>query len=82
MQETRSVGSLMGVLRVSIGHIGKASGEVQNSMGIICCNISGIFLTSSHIRKYFFTMRLTEHWRRLPREILENCLDAVLGYQS
>ena len=50
----------VGVLRVTVGHIGKASGKVQNVMGIICCNIGGIFLTSSRIRKHFFTVRVTE----------------------
>ena len=42
-----------------------------------------------NIRKYFFTVRVTEHWDRLPREavefpsleIYESRLDMVLGYQ-
>ncbi|KFV91148.1 hypothetical protein N327_13148, partial [Fulmarus glacialis] len=37
-----------------------------------------------NIRKHFFTVRATEHWHRLPRdvpslEILKSHLDAVLG---
>jgi len=40
-----------------------------------------------NIRKHFFTVRVTEHWRRLPREveespsleILKSCLDVALG---
>ncbi|KAK4825619.1 hypothetical protein QYF61_001299 [Mycteria americana] len=40
-----------------------------------------------NIRKHFFTVRVTEHWHRLPREtvespsleILKSCLDMVLG---
>ncbi|KFV76646.1 hypothetical protein N308_07469, partial [Struthio camelus australis] len=38
-------------------------------------------------RKNFFTVRVTEHWSRLPREALEfpsleifkSCLDTILG---
>ncbi|KFQ63783.1 hypothetical protein N334_11807, partial [Pelecanus crispus] len=38
-------------------------------------------------RKHFFTVRLTERWHRLPREVVEspsseipkNCLDVVMG---
>ncbi|KFV85410.1 hypothetical protein N308_09936, partial [Struthio camelus australis] len=40
-----------------------------------------------NIRKNFFTVRLTEHWNRLPREavqspsleIFKTCLDTILG---
>jgi len=40
-----------------------------------------------NIRKHFFTLRMTEHWHRLPREvvtspfweILKSCLGVVLG---
>ena len=40
-----------------------------------------------NMRKHFFTVRVTEHWHRLAREvvaspfleILKSCLDAVLG---
>ncbi|KGL73656.1 hypothetical protein N309_10428, partial [Tinamus guttatus] len=39
-----------------------------------------------HVRKNFFTVRVTEPWNRLPREVLEapsleifqTCLDATL----
>ena len=42
-----------------------------------------------NIRKHFFTVRVTEHWHRLPREVVESpslailkgCLDMVLGNQ-
>ena len=43
---------------------------------------------SLNTRKHFFTVRVTEHWHRLPRELLESpslekavksCLDMVLG---
>ncbi|KAK4814469.1 LOW QUALITY PROTEIN: hypothetical protein QYF61_018987 [Mycteria americana] len=41
-----------------------------------------------NIRKHFFTVRVTEHWHRLPREVVEppsleilkSCLDMVLGH--
>ena len=40
-----------------------------------------------NIRKHFFTVRVTEHWKRLPREVvespflvtLESRMDVVLG---
>ncbi|KFV85779.1 hypothetical protein N308_12565, partial [Struthio camelus australis] len=40
-----------------------------------------------NMRKNFFTVRGTEHWNRLPREVVEppsleifkTCLDAILG---
>ncbi|KFO86831.1 hypothetical protein N320_10368, partial [Buceros rhinoceros silvestris] len=39
-----------------------------------------------NIRKNFFTLRVTEHWNRLPREVLKSpsldilkiCLDTIL----
>ncbi|KAK4832712.1 hypothetical protein QYF61_025173 [Mycteria americana] len=42
---------------------------------------------SLNIRKHIFTVRVTEHWHRLPREVVESppwqifksCLDMVLG---
>jgi len=42
-----------------------------------------------NIRKNFFTVRVTEHWHRLPREVMESPpleilrshLDMVLGHQ-
>ena len=42
-----------------------------------------------NIRKHFFTVKVTEHWNRLPREaaespsleILKSCLDIFLGNQ-
>ena len=40
-----------------------------------------------NIRKHFFTVRVTEHWHRLPREVVESpsleifkrCMDMVPG---
>lgn len=40
-----------------------------------------------NIRKHFFTVRMTEHWYTLPREVMDSptlevlkiCLDTVLG---
>lgn len=40
----------------------------------------------TNMQKYFFTIRVTEHWKRLPREIVESpsmkifktCLDVYL----
>ena len=42
-----------------------------------------------NIRKHFFTVRVTDHWHRLPREVVESpslgilksCLDMALGNQ-
>ena len=43
----------------------------------------------SKVRKHFYTVSVTEHWHRLPREAVESpslqtfksCLDKVLGNQ-